>query len=153
MAIFGSYVADRAAQWRGAGPRWRNINGNTGNNVWVECQADAGMHGDGVNLTKLWAADAGQGPWTANSAQADRPGLRTMPTAATCSTPRNYINWLDNASTITQSRIEIVKQVATNTIAQLAVDDQVNVGLMQFSNNTERRLRHDRHLRRRHGAA
>ncbi len=49
----------------------------------------------------------------------------------------NYINWLDNASTITQSRLAIVQQVATNTIAQLAIDDQVNVGLMQFSNNTD----------------
>ncbi len=68
IATFGNSV-QRAAQWRGSGPRWRNVNGNTGNSVWVECEADAGVHGDGVNLAKLWPADAAIGPWTAISAQ------------------------------------------------------------------------------------
>ncbi len=107
-----------------------------GPTAWVECQADAGSHGDGVNLTKLWAADAAQGPWTANSAQAITWTANNANRSYVFYSA-NYINWLDNASTITQSRIDIVKQVATNTIAQLAIDDQVNVGLMQFSNNTD----------------
>jgi len=70
MAIAGYYVADRAAQWRGSGPRWRGINGNTGNSVWVECKTDAGQHGNGVDTTKLWAADAGNGPWSSDSTKA-----------------------------------------------------------------------------------
>ncbi len=48
----------------------------------------------------------------------------------------NYVNWLRNGSTITQTRLQIVQQVAIQTINQLAVDDAVNVGLMQYSNNT-----------------
>jgi type IV pilus assembly protein PilY1 len=131
----GFYIADRAAQWRGAGPRWRNIQGNTGNSVWVECRADAGLHGDGVNVTRLWAKDAAGGPWTATAAQqigwnqngADRSYVFYS---------GNYINWLLNASTITQTRLEIVQDVATSTISQLAITSTVNVGLMQFSNNT-----------------
>jgi type IV pilus assembly protein PilY1 len=135
FATAGFYIADRAAQWRGSGPRWRNVQGNTGNSVWVECRADAGIHGDGVNASRLWAADAGNGPWTANAGQqigwnqngADRSYVFYS---------ANYINWLRNASTITQTRLEIVQDVATSTINQLVTSANVNVGLMQFSNNT-----------------
>jgi len=135
MATAGYYVADRAAQWRGAGPRWRGINGNTGNNVWVECRADAGVHGDGVNTLRLWPADQANGPWTAVPAQqitwsANGAGNSYVFYSA------NYINWLRNASTITQTRLQIMQQVAKNTIDQLAVADNVNLGLMRFSNNT-----------------
>ena len=132
----GFYIADRAAQWRGAGPRWRNIQGNTGNNVWVECRADAGVHGDGVNVTRLWAADAGNGPWIANAGQQIGWNLNGADRSYVFYSG-NYVNWLDNASTITQTRLEIVQQVATSTISQLAAAATVNVGLMQFSNNTD----------------
>jgi type IV pilus assembly protein PilY1 len=135
MALSGYYVADRAAQWRGSGPRWRNINGNTGVSVWVECRADAGIHGNGVNTTRLWAADAGNGPWSANSSQAIGWNANGANNGYVFYSA-NYINWLRNASTITQTRLEIVQQVASQTITQLAIDDAVNVGLMQFSNNT-----------------
>ncbi len=131
----GYYVADRAAQWRGAGPRWRNINGNTGNSVWVECRADAGVHGDGTNPLNLWAANTVAGPWTPLSALQigwDQNGADNSYVFYSA----NYINWLNNASTITQTRLEIVQQVAKQTIDQLAVADNVNVGLMRFSNNT-----------------
>jgi type IV pilus assembly protein PilY1 len=133
MALSGYYVADRAAQWRNN--RWRGINGNTGNSVWVECRTDAGQHGNGVNLTKLWAADAGNGPWSANSAQQigwDANGANQ----GYVFFAGNYINWLNNGGTITQTRLQIVQQVAIQTINQLAIDDAVNVGLLQFSNNT-----------------
>jgi len=135
MALSGYYVADRAAQWRGSGPRWRNINGNTGAAVWVECRADAGVHGNGVNVTNLWAADAGNGPWSANSSQAIGWSANGANNGYVFYSA-NYVNWLRNASTITQTRLEIVQQVASQTITQLAIDDAVNVGLMQFSNNT-----------------
>ena len=88
MAIFGSYVATPAAQWRGAGPRWRNINGNTAANVWVECQADAGTHGDGVNLTQALGGGCGPGPLDREFGPGDHLDCEQLPTAATCSTPR-----------------------------------------------------------------
>ena len=135
MASAGYYVADRAAQWRGSGPRWRGINGNTAADVWVECKADAGIHGNGVNFSRLWAADAGNGPWTSSASQAIT-WTANGANQGYVFYSGNYINWLDNGSTITQSRLQIVQQVATNTINSLAVDDAVNVGLMQYSNNT-----------------
>jgi type IV pilus assembly protein PilY1 len=135
MATTGYYVADRAAQWRGSGPRWRNINGNTAATVWVECKADAGLHGDGVNLTKRWAADAGNGPWTATVAQAITWTANGSDRSYVFYSA-NYINWLKNASTITQTRLQIVQAAAKQTIDQLAASDNTNVGLMRYSNNT-----------------
>ena len=134
MASAGYYVADRAAQWRSN--KWQGINGNTGNSVWVECKADAGIHGNGVNLTKRWAADgAANGPWTGTSSQ-QITWTQNGANQGYVFYSGNYINWLKNGSTITQTRLQIVQQVATQTINSLAVDDAVNVGLMQYSNNT-----------------
>ena len=132
----GYYVAARAAQWRTVSgqTRWRSITNTSSTTTWVECQADAGLHGDGVNVTKLWAANPSAGPWTANSAQAIT-WASPANNAYVFYSP-NYLNWLYNASTTTQSRLEIVQDVATSTINQLAVSNNVNVGLMQFSNNT-----------------
>ncbi|MGE0030217.1 MAG: pilus assembly protein [Steroidobacteraceae bacterium] len=132
----GYYVADRAAQWRGNPRRWRGINGGTGNSIWVECRADAGLHGDGVDNSRLWAADGTtNGPWSANSAQqitwsANGAGNSYVFYSA------NYINWLRGTSTTTQTRLEIMQDVAATTIDQLAASDNVNLGLMRFSNNT-----------------
>ncbi|MGQ0385035.1 MAG: pilus assembly protein [Gammaproteobacteria bacterium] len=135
MAIGGYSVVDRGAQWRGSPLRWRGINGNTGNSVWVECRGDAGVHGNGVDPLRLWASDGLTGPWTLLPAQqitwsANGAGSSYVFYSA------NYINWLRNASTITQTRLEIVQQVATDTINQLVSSNNVNVGLMQFSNNS-----------------
>ena len=41
----------------------------------------------------------------------------------------NYLNWRYGPATTSQSRLEIVQQVATSTINQLAASDNVNVGL------------------------
>ena len=136
MAASGYYIADRAAQWRGSPLRWRNIVGNTGNSVWVECRADAGLHGiDGASLSR-WAADVPLlGGWTPVSSQAigwNQNGANNSYVFYS----GNYINWLRNASTTTQTRLEIVQQVAQQVIDQLAVSDNVNVGLMRFSSNT-----------------
>ncbi|MGH7128132.1 MAG: vWA domain-containing protein, partial [Planctomycetaceae bacterium] len=134
MDTAGYYIADRAAQWRGNPRRWRSINGSNAVDAWVECRPDAGVHGNGIDTTELWAADGSNGPWSSLSGQqigwnangADRGYVFYN---------GNYINWLRNGSTITQTRLEIIKIVATQTINQLAASDQVNVGLMQFSNN------------------
>jgi type IV pilus assembly protein PilY1 len=134
MTSAGYYVADRAAQWRSN--KWQGINGNTGNSVWVECKADAGVHGDGVNFSRLWAADGNtNGPWTSSSNQAIAWNANGANQGYVFYSG-NYINWLNNGSTITQTRLQIVQQVAINTINQLAMSDAVNVGLMRYSNNT-----------------
>ncbi len=132
MALSGYYIADRAAQWRSN--RWQAINGNTGASVWVECRADAGVHGNGVNTSNLWARDGSGGPWTSNSAAAITWTLNNSNRSYVFYSG-NYINWLRNGSTITQTRLQIIQQVASSTITQLAAQGAVNVGLMRFSNN------------------
>ncbi len=134
MAQGGSYVADRAAQWRGSPKRWRGINGDTGNSVWVECKADAGFHGNGVDTSKLWATNS-SGPWSANSGNAIGWNANGADESYVFYSA-NYLNWLEGGGTIVQSRLEIMQIVATQTINQLEASDNVNVGLMQFSNNT-----------------
>jgi type IV pilus assembly protein PilY1 len=133
MGLAGYYVADRAAQWRSN--KWQGINGNTGNSVWVECRTDAGVHGNGVDLSKLWARDGTNGPWTA-TAGAQILWTQNGANQGYVFFSGNYANWRSSGGTITQTRLQIVQQVAIQTINSLAVDDAVNVGLMQFSNNT-----------------
>ena len=131
----GYYLADRAAQWRTQGKKtqWNTITDNATATAYVECKADAGIHGDGVNVTKLWAADTG-GPYTANAAQAIA-WANPANNAYVFYSP-NYLNWLYGPATTSQSRLQIVKDVATSTITQLAASANVNVGLMQYSNNS-----------------
>ena len=135
FATFGYYLADRAAQWRTQGQttQWNSISNNNSATAYVECLADAGIHGDGVNLSELWATNGIDAPWTANEVQkitwanpANNSYVFYSP---------NYLNWRYGPATTSQSRLEIVQQVATDTINQLAASDNVNVGLMQFSNN------------------
>ena len=127
-----------AAQWRtqNNSTRWRNITVTNSNTAYVECRADAGLHGDGVNLTKLWAADAGNGPWTANSAQQitwTANGANNTYTFYSA----NYLNWLLNSgnNSTSQTRLQIVQTAAKATIDQLAAADNTNVGLMRYSFN------------------
>ncbi len=136
MAVGGFQSAGRAGQWRSSSGqfRWRSVSGNTGNSTWVECQADAGIHGDGLSSTRLWAADGGNGPWTANFAQrigynangADRSYVFFS---------ANYVNWYRGLLATSQTRLQIVQTVAKDTIDRLAVNDNVNLGLMRFSDN------------------
>jgi type IV pilus assembly protein PilY1 len=137
IAAQGYYVADRAAQWRTASgsTRWRNITITNSNTAYVECRADAGLHGDGVNLTRLWATDSGTG-WTATAAQQITWSLNNANRSYVFYSG-NYINWLNNASTIVQTRLEIVQEAAKQTIDQLAAADNTNIGLMRYSNNTD----------------
>ncbi len=136
IATAGYYLADRAAQWRTQGKKtqWNSITDNATATAYVECRADAGIHGDGVNVTKLWASDTG-GPWTATAAQAIT--WANPANNAYVFYGANYLNWLYGPATTSQSRLDIVKQVATSTINQLAAASNVNVGLMQYSNNTD----------------
>ena len=69
----GYYLADRAAQWRTQRQEnrsWNSITDNASATAYVECQADAGIHGDGVNVTQALGRRRRNGPWTANAAQA-----------------------------------------------------------------------------------
>ncbi|HKE44697.1 MAG TPA: PilC/PilY family type IV pilus protein [Steroidobacteraceae bacterium] len=128
--VAGFYSATRAAQFSTTNSRWEQIR-STVTNLDVECRADAGIDGDGVNLTRLWARDS-SAKWTSNS--------NNQITWNANNTNRNYIfysynylNWYNNPSTFTsKSRLETVQEVASNLLTNLT---GVNVGLMRYSNN------------------
>src|SRR5688572_22674719 len=137
MAVSGFYVAAQGAQYRAdsAGvKRWRNINGSNAADAWVECRADSGVHGGGVDMTRLWASNSDR-PW-ADTAGEEMGWNTNGAGGGYVFYTGNYINWLNSGGTIIQKRIEIMQIVAKQTIDQLAVSDSVNLGLMRFSNNT-----------------
>lgn len=97
---------------------------------WIECQADAGIHGQTAASTKKFAADGStNGPWSSNTANKidwSRGDAITFYSG-------NYLNW-KASSTITRTRLEIMQDVLTTLLTNL--DDNVNVGLMRYSNDT-----------------
>ncbi len=129
------YYTDRAARWRtDRNPRyWGSL--SAGSSQSVECQGDAGRHGDGVNTSKLWAADGNtNGPWTSNSAQAITWTQHSITTYTFYSA--KYLNWYNDFRVVTRTRLEIVQEVAIQTIQQLAEANTVNAALMRYSSNT-----------------
>jgi len=130
FAITGNYSATRAAQYAPGNTRWEQIR-STVTNQDVECRADAGIHGDGVNLTRLWARDT-SAKWTATTAnQITWNANNTNRNYLFYS--YNYLNWYNNPATFTtKSRLETVQEVATNLLTNVS---GVNVGLMRYSNN------------------
>ena len=94
----------------------------------VECEADYGVHGDGVNTTNLWPAnESNGGPWRGNTnnsiSWAATGGAYTVYTA-------NYINFVNTAgNSITLTRLEIVQQVLKDIIDSTS---GINAALMRY---------------------
>ena len=123
-----SYVA-KAARWRSSRNRWDALSSGD-NTSWIECQADAGIHGQTDASTKKYAADGStNGPWSSNTAN-KIDWSRGEPITFYSG---NYLNWR-SSSTITRTRLEIMQEVLTTLLTNL--DDNVNVGLMRYSNDT-----------------
>ena len=117
----------KAARWRSSRNRWDSLS-DSDHTSYVECEADAGLHGQDAAATKKWAADGASGPWTSNSASKinwSRGQAYTFYTG-------NYLNWR-SSSTITRTRLEIMQEVAVSVLDSLA--NNVNVGLMRYSND------------------
>ncbi len=126
LAAFGTYE-DNFYRWR----NWSGTNsddwvelGTTGNRD-VECQADAGVHGDGG--TETYAANGAPGPWTTDS------NLEISWNNDYTIWDGNYLNWLETDGEVDSTRIDVVKDVTTNLLQNI---DGVNVGLMRFDNYT-----------------
>lgn len=142
MNTGGSYYALYAAQYksRRRGDQWDNsISSSTSATAYVECSADSGVHGDGVNTTRLWAADENDnGPWSSRSG--DEITWRNMDDYTFWT--GNYLNWYYGSSsggsnTITKSRLAIMQEVAEQTITELKASDSVNIGLMRYSTDAD----------------
>lgn len=106
---------------------WDDLSSNVHDDP-VECAADYGNHGDGVNTSKLWPADERNGgPWTADENNAiswNAIGDNYTIYSA------NYMNWYWSPSNITTTtRLQIVKDVFADLVNSTS---GINAGLMRF---------------------
>jgi len=103
LASAGLASVSKAARWRSNRDRWDSLSDND-HSSYVECSADAGLHGVDAAAPKKWAADGDNGPWTSNSNQKinwSRGEAYTFFTG-------NYLNWRVS-STVTRTRLEIMQ--------------------------------------------
>jgi type IV pilus assembly protein PilY1 len=120
LAGVGAYSGSVKA-WRDARERWINLNGERKSRP-VDCENDAGIHGDGSS-GRLWAANGPTGPWE------DAPDLQPAWNQQYFLWDGNWLNWNASGGSVTKQRSEIVKEVANQLLDNI---DGVNVGLMRF---------------------
>lgn len=127
LASAGLASVSKAARWRSNRDRWDALS-DSDHTSYVECSADAGVHGVDAASSKKYAADGNSGPWSSDS---NRKINWSRGQAYTFFTG-NYLNWR-RSSTITRTRLEIMQEVASSVLDSLA--NNVNVGLMRYSND------------------
>ncbi len=116
---------DEFAAWRGGtANRWVQLRANRKNRQ-VECQDDAGVHGENAGDPEVYAADTQQ--WIVGPASAQITWNNDYYVWS-----GNWLNWDDTGGTVTKDRIDVVKEVATNLLNNIS---GVNVGLMRFNRN------------------
>jgi len=128
----------RSAQWRTAAnpDRWENI--RTDQHAapnWVECQTDRGVHGNGIDTSKRYAANStngspSRGPWNSSSGTEIDWSSNNTDRSYLFYTA-NYLNWY-NGPTGVSTRIAVMKSVLNDVLDGLS---GVNAGLMRYSNN------------------
>ena len=116
----------RIAQWSVARLGWREVRGDLAQPL--ECEADAGQHGDTEGSPRRWARNGDDANrWTAEVAAAVSWSAAQVYTLYSA----NYLNWYASAGTPAEvSRLDIVKAVGTSLAYSI---DGVNLGLMRFS--------------------
>jgi len=139
--VTAGYYTDNMAQYDnstgGGGRRWENISTSQRSRV-VECQDDAGYHGDGVSATLLWARNGPSsgtppagGYWGTSGQQIAWGASPANETYTIYS--GNYFNWAYGPTGF-KTRLEIVQDVATDLLDSI---NGVNVGLMTFNRNND----------------
>jgi type IV pilus assembly protein PilY1 len=123
---------------------WEKVTANV-NGRGVECQLDAGIHGDadpsvssGANKYARQGNDGNRSNRWTNNAKDSKLVVWKNEADTISEYTGNYINWFNtvisgekNGSKI-KTRLEIVKQVASDMIGKL---NGVNLGIMRYSNN------------------
>ncbi len=104
----------------------------------VECQDDAGIHGDGTAGDVYATAGSSTTPFTSDSNNELTWGSGDAAQAYTVYDGK-YLNSIENPETVSLQKIEILRSVATNLMN--AIED-VNVGIMRFNNNEGGRVIH-----------
>jgi type IV pilus assembly protein PilY1 len=134
----GSYT-DTLVQYRDGGKdgtgsgssMWQTIAPNY-KTAPVECQADHGTHGDGVNLTAVYASSATNAtfPWTDQVKKALSWGSSPRNLSYTVYSG-NYLNWKNSPNNVVLSRSQIMKETAKKVLSSV---NNLRVGLMRFNN-------------------
>ncbi len=97
----------------------------------VECQADAGKHGDGTAGRLYATALADQAdPWTSDAGLAISWGSAPRNVTYTVY-DGNYLNWREDPQLVDLSRNAIMRTVITNMFRAVS---NMNVGVMRFNN-------------------
>ncbi len=122
---------DRIARYRDHSDayyrRWRALHSDVKNQL-VDCKADHGVHGDGVDVTKNWAAERNSGPYAASSAADyvlnwDNEWNHTLYTS-------NYVNFKASPLSQEKTRLQVVREVVQDVLNNTT---GINVGMMRFS--------------------
>jgi len=123
----GRYT-DRMAQYDDViDKRWESID-SAEKARWVECEDDAGLHGQASGDPEVYPRSGNNALWTRGSNQAISWG-QTPADRIYTAYQGNYINWF-YGPTANAERIDVVKDVATNLLRSV---NGVNVGLMRFN--------------------
>jgi len=131
----GSYT-DTMVQYRddpsSGNKNWQTLaSGYTGE--YVECQADSGRHGDGIDTDRVYAESGSdkKNLWTKDSDKEISWGSSPRNISYTVYSG-NYMNWKAQPDNVVMSRSEIMKSVATQVLSSV---NNLNVGLMHFNPN------------------
>jgi type IV pilus assembly protein PilY1 len=130
----GSY-SDTMVQYRETGvadvSRWQELEPGNSSDL-VECQSDAGEHGDGTAPGDLWASNGSDGNAFTSNVGIEL-GWGSAPASVTYTVyDGNYLNWKNSPADVQMAKIDILKAV---TKAVLNSISDVNVGIMRFNNN------------------
>lgn len=117
----------KASRWDPQQTGWRRLQPGSSNQP-LECEADAGRHGEDASSPRRWARNGDAGNrWTSNSGEAISWAGSEVYTLYGA----NYLNWYhapDDPAEV--SRLDLVKSVGTSLAYSM---DGINLGLMRFS--------------------
>jgi type IV pilus assembly protein PilY1 len=131
------YYTDYVAQYDDSSDRrWEALStSSTRRDNAVECQDDAGVHGDGINTTNLYARNGStsNGYWgTATSTgrlATNAWGSSPLDTRTVTMYSGNYMNYT-YGPTFLRPKIDVAKEVASDLLDSV---NGVNIGLMTFN--------------------
>ena len=128
--VMAQYDPDTIRGRRGdVGERWEDIDQNQHTRA-VECKTDAGSHGEDEADPDLYARDGSTSPTGYWGDVTTRISWTSSHNNTTYSIyAGNYLNWISSPTT-TQTRLEIVQDVATSLLGSI---NGVDVGLMYFN--------------------
>jgi type IV pilus assembly protein PilY1 len=116
----------RIAQWSTPRLGWREL--RSGADDPIECDADAGLHGETAASARRWTRNGDAGNWW--TAQADEAASWNGSEVLTLYSA-NYLNWFNGPGEPAElSRLDIVKAVGTSLAYSI---DGVNLGLMRYN--------------------